>query len=572
MKVSNGNGMLGSDYTGGNKRIKFENSISLAEIETTNKSKFYNYGVSLDPWENNFEIEEYTGGTSTTLGNLDVSSISFEQVNQEFFASQLSWKSESIWGIEKTTSEKELPYLKNSDPRNKEEKDLSKLTLNTEYKEIYVGEVLDLADLIDEVHDKTGELVDKKEVEIIGTVDNSKPGETLIVYKYNNIEKKVTVVVKENKASINVHNSTIYVGDEWQAEDNFDGATDKDGNEVSFEKIIVGGEKVDTSKAGNYEVLYSYDGVESKVIITILEKSTGKAQINVHDSTIYVGDEWQAEDNFNGATDREGKEVAFESIIVSGDKVDTNKAGRYTVYYSYEEVESKAVITVKDKKMTFDKEATITFLKDNDTGTIIDPDNPDGGVNPVDPINPDGAELMISYASNLNFGLHKSKTGTNFNALADKVWDDKVAQTTKEVTPFVATKDSRGATREGWVLTARQENEFIGENKQPLKGAELILSNLSYADLTGAPTAAVNKIVLNKEAKEVAKAEGNQGVGAWSLAMGQLDGTVEQGLGEDKVMSKTTNGITLSLPSNTVIDTQTYSATITWELTTDPTF
>lgn len=54
--------------------------------------------------------------------------------------------------------------------------------------------------------------------------------------------------------------------------------------------------------------------------------------------------------------------------------------------------------------------------------------------------------------------------------------------------------------------------------------------------------------------------------------MGQLDGTVEQGLGEDKVMSKTTNGITLSLPSNTVIDTQTYSATITWELTTDPTF
>ncbi|NSM93649.1 bacterial Ig-like domain-containing protein [Enterococcus faecalis] len=228
MKITNGNGMLGSDYTGGKKNISFENSVSLAEIETANKAKFYNYGVedSLDPWKNNFEIQEYAGKTSTTLENLDVSSISLEQVNQSFFADQLNWKSESIWGVETTASEKELPYLKNSDPRNKQEEDLSDLTLKTEHKEIYVGEELDLADLIDEVHDKAGQLVDKKEVEIIGTVDNSKPGETVIVYKYNTIEKKVTVVVKENKTSITVHDSTIYVGDTWEAKDNFDGATD----------------------------------------------------------------------------------------------------------------------------------------------------------------------------------------------------------------------------------------------------------------------------------------------------------------------------------------------------------
>ena len=165
--------------------------------------------------------------------------------------------------------------------------------------------------------------------------------------------------------------------------------------------------------------------------------------------------------------------------------------------------------------------------------------------------------------------MHKSKTGTSFNALADKVWADETQTETREVTPFVATKDSRGVSREGWVLTARQENEFVGENKQPLKGAELSLSNLSYANLVGAPTATANKIVLGQEAKEVAKAGMNQGIGAWSLAMGQLDSSVEQG--EDKVMSKTTSGITLSLPANTVIDTQTYSTTVTWELATDPT-
>uniref|UniRef100_UPI00163CC2D3 bacterial Ig-like domain-containing protein n=3 Tax=Enterococcus faecalis TaxID=1351 RepID=UPI00163CC2D3 len=567
MKITNGNGMLGSDYTGGKKNISFENSVSLAEIETANKAKFYNYGVSLDPWKNNFEIQEYAGKTSTTLENLDVSSISLEQVNQSFFADQLNWKSESIWGVETTTSEKELPYLKNSDPRNKQEEDLSDLTLKTEHKEIYVGEELDLADLIDEVHDKAGQLVDKKEVEIIGTVDNSKPGETVIVYKYNTIEKKVTVVVKENKASITVHDSTIYVGDTWKAKDNFDGATDKEGQVVSFEEITVGGDTVDTTKEGRYEVLYSYEGVESKAVVTVKAK---QASITVHDSTIYVGDTWEAKDNFDGATDKEGQVVSFEEITVGGDTVDTTKEGRYEVLYSYEDIESKAIVTVKETQTTaFEKETKITFLEDNETGTIIDPEDPNGKVDPVDPTNPNGAELMITYASNLNFGLHKAKTATTFNALADKVWVDETHTETREVTPFVATKDSRGATREGWVLTARQESEFIGANNQPLKGAELSLSKLSYADLVGAPVANVNKIVLSQEAKDVAKAGKNQGVGAWTLAMGQLDRSIEQG--EDKTTSKTTSGITLSLPANTVIDTQTYATTITWELATDPT-
>ncbi|EKB7620714.1 WxL domain-containing protein, partial [Enterococcus faecalis] len=125
--------------------------------------------------------------------------------------------------------------------------------------------------------------------------------------------------------------------------------------------------------------------------------------------------------------------------------------------------------------------------------------------------------------------------------------------------------------RKGWTLTARQESNFVGENKQILKGAELSLSNLSYANLVGSPVVVTNKIVLGKDEKDIAKAGMTQGVGAWSLAMGRLDGEVEQGEGEDKVTNKTTSGITLSIPANTTIDTQTYFATITWELTTDPT-
>lgn len=492
MRVTQGNGMLGSDYSTGNKQIRFVNSVSLAEITNTNKSKYYNYSVSASPWENNFEIKEYAGKSSETLENLDIKSININQVNQEFFEKDMKWGEETIWGIEKGTSENQFPYLKNSDPRNKQEEDFSSLSLTTDYKEIYVGDSLELIDFIEEVRSKEGNEVDKKEVDIVGSVDTSKPGETIIVYKYNNIEKELKVVVKEKQA-----------------------------------------------------------------------------RINVHDSIIYVGDSWKAEDNFDGATDKEGREVPFEKVEVSGDKIDTDIVGRYEVIYRYEEIESKAIVTVKEKRTDFSKQTTITFLEDKDTGNIIDPDNPENGVEPVEPVNPYGAELMISYASNLNFGTHKAKTATSFNALADNVWANEEHTITRKVTPFVAIKDTRGANRKGWVLTAKQDGEFEGENKQPLKGAEISFSNFGYPKLVGAPVINSNEVVLNHEAKELAKADNQQGIGAWTLKLGTLDKEIAQG--EENEMYQTTSGVKLSIPANSQIDTQMYSTSVTWELAVDPT-
>uniref|UniRef100_UPI0025989F91 bacterial Ig-like domain-containing protein n=1 Tax=uncultured Streptococcus sp. TaxID=83427 RepID=UPI0025989F91 len=74
-----------------------------------------------------------------------------------------------------------------------------------------------------------------------------------------------------SKASITAHNSTIYVGDNWQARDNFDSALDHDGNPLDFSKIAVSG-TVDTSRPGVYSVVYSYDGLEEKVEVTVEEK------------------------------------------------------------------------------------------------------------------------------------------------------------------------------------------------------------------------------------------------------------------------------------------------------------
>ena len=224
-------------------------------------------------------------------------------------------------------------------------------------------------------------------------------------------------------------------------------------------------------------------------------------------------------------------------------------------------------------------EAKVTFLEDDDTGTIVDPDNPDGGgdgdgdgggVDPVDPTNPNGAELMISYASNLNFGV-QSKQATSWNALADKVYEDKEAETTRDVTPFVATKDSRGTDRKGWTLTAKQDGDFKDGKGAVLKGAEISLSGLRYAEVSGAPKAvSAETITLGTDAQPISTAGTDEGIGSWSLALGNLQDGVQQGEdGEEAV--KTTDGVTLSVPSTSAKNTGTYSTTVTWELSADPT-
>ena len=60
------------------------------------------------------------------------------------------------------------------------------------------------------------------------------------------------------------------------------------------------------------------------------------SHITVHDSNLKVGDNWTPEDNFDEATDFEGKVEKFSDIIVEG-SVDTKKAGTYEVTYSIPE-------------------------------------------------------------------------------------------------------------------------------------------------------------------------------------------------------------------------------------------
>ncbi len=131
-----------------------------------------------------------------------------------------------------------------------------------------------------------------------------------------------------DQTSVSAQDSTIYVGTKWQPEDNFIKATDSEGNLVTFDQITVEG-TVDTEKVGKYEITYRNQAKEAKVTVSVVDD---QKTLVVKDSTIYVGDSWQAKDNFVSATNDNGEKIPFDEITFSG-TVDTTKEGTHEVTY-----------------------------------------------------------------------------------------------------------------------------------------------------------------------------------------------------------------------------------------------
>ena len=222
---------------------------------------------------------------------------------------------------------------------------------------IYVGDSWKPEDNFVSATDKTGQDVPFEKIDVQGTVNVDKIGDYEIVYKNGTKEAKAIVHVRDD-SRLQVKDSTIYVGDKWEAEDNFVSATDKTGQDVPFEKIDVQG-TVNVDKIGDYEIVYKNGTKEAKAIVHVRDDS----RIQVKDSTIYVGDSWEPEENFVSATDKTGQDVPFEKITVSG-QVDNTKAGVYPIVYSYEGKEETANVTVKPDQSKLEVKDTTIYVGD----------------------------------------------------------------------------------------------------------------------------------------------------------------------------------------------------------------
>ncbi|MFS1032787.1 bacterial Ig-like domain-containing protein [Enterococcus casseliflavus] len=234
--------------------------------------------------------------------------------------------------------------------------------VNVHNSTIYVGDNWEAEDNFDSALDKDGNDVDFSALTVDASkAETNKAGTFEVTYTYDGVTSIAIITVKEKMTAVNVHDSTIYVGDNWEAEDNFDSALDKDGNDVALSELTVDASKADTSKAGTFEVTYTYDGVTSTAIVTVKEKMTA---VNVHDSTIYVGDNWEAEDNFDSALDKDGNNVDFSALTVDASKADMGKEGTFKVTYTYDDVTSTAIITVKEKMTAINVHDSTIYVGD----------------------------------------------------------------------------------------------------------------------------------------------------------------------------------------------------------------
>lgn len=139
----------------------------------------------------------------------------------------------------------------------------------------------------------------------------------------------VNYIYRKDMWDIDVRDSTLYVGDNWNPKDNFVSARDRYGNPIEFSEEMVNG-SVDTETPGLYSVTYTNGPVNKEVTITVKEDQTS---IVAKDSTLNIGESWNPEDNFVSATDRDGNDLDFDLSMVSG-SVDTSTIGEYQVIYT----------------------------------------------------------------------------------------------------------------------------------------------------------------------------------------------------------------------------------------------
>lgn len=266
-------------------------------------------------------------------------------------------------------------------------------SLNVHDTDLHAGGTWQPQDAFDGATDKDGQPIDFSNVTVTGDVNPAVPGEYQVTYTVGNQSQTITVTVKENQASLNLHQHHVTVhtdgqgGSTWQPQTNFHNATDVDGHPVDWSAIEVIG-MPDWTTAGDYQVTYQFKNQHGKLVaatvtITVVieeddEQGESQSALQVQDSTLQVGDAWRPEANVVVVTDVNGDTVPFDELLVTG-TVDTTKAGVYEITYQYTDASGKVfteVVTV-----------TVVEVDDGDANG----EQPDAGEQPAQP--DDGDDL-----------------------------------------------------------------------------------------------------------------------------------------------------------------------------------
>ncbi|VDG25170.1 BspA family leucine-rich repeat surface protein [Lactiplantibacillus mudanjiangensis] len=153
---------------------------------------------------------------------------------------------------------------------------------------IMQGQAWQASDSLDSVTTAAGTTGDLTAVTVSdsSSVNVKKPGQYQVTYQYvdayqNLVTKTITVTVVATKVSIDAKDKTVDQDSSWTAADSFISATDATGKAVALSQVtVIGADKVDLSKAGQYQVTYQYTDLygnqaSQTITVTVKADSTG---------------------------------------------------------------------------------------------------------------------------------------------------------------------------------------------------------------------------------------------------------------------------------------------------------
>lgn len=217
----------------------------------------------------------------------------------------------------------------------------------------------------------------KDKVIVSGTVNSSQSGVYKITYTYEDVSETAIVTVKEleqvKPQAIKTKDSTLNVGDKWEAKDNFISVMFSDGTELPWSEVkqkLKITDNVDTKKVNTYTVTYTYEDISQVATVSVKEKEVGVKEISVKNTNLPIGQKWEAKDNFNFVLLTDGSKLVWkdvaDKIVVTGN-VDSNIPGEYQVTYNYLQKTATATITVKEMEVLKTQEISVknTEIKQN---------------------------------------------------------------------------------------------------------------------------------------------------------------------------------------------------------------
>ncbi|WP_338631801.1 immunoglobulin-like domain-containing protein [Clostridium baratii] len=240
-----------------------------------------------------------------------------------------------------------------------------KPVIHAENKTIKVGSKFNLMDGVSATDKEDGNITNKIKV-VESTVNLSKPGTYKVVYEVTDshdekTRKTITVTVVSNEKPVinGIDNVTIKEGTVFNP---MTGVTAKDTEDGTItNKVRVDG-KVDTNKAGKYELTYTITDTDGntttvKRVVTVIantENINEKPVIHAENKTIKVGSKFDLMDGIS-ATDKEDGNITNKIKVVES-TVNLSKPGTYKVVYevidSHDEKTRKTIIVtvVSDNK------------------------------------------------------------------------------------------------------------------------------------------------------------------------------------------------------------------------------